>query len=306
MKKFLKITVLAIIVMLFGIVSVYAENLTVLLQANNTEAKVGDEITVDLVVKNQTGVEGFNSVLTYNKSVLSLKKIEPADDFSDLSGENTATGQYNLSFVYNGNEELTDTTIATLKFQVLAGATVGDTINVSLSSVEVNDSADAWLNLNENNNPKATITVVNDQQTETGAQPSTTKTLTGIKVTKAPTKTEYNEEESFDKTGMVVKAEYSDETSKEITDYTIENGNKLSKGQKSVKISYTEGNVTKTTTQAITVIEKIADNDIKKDDNSKTDKNVPYTGAESITGIIVVIAIIGIVSFIRYNSYKKI
>ena len=306
MKKFLKITVLAIIVMLFGIVSVYAEDLTVLLQANKTEAKVGDEITVDLVVKNQTGVEGFNSVLTYNKSVLSLKKIEPADDFSDLSGENTATGQYNLSFVYNGNEELTDTTIAILKFQVLSSATVGDTINISLSSVEVNDSADAWLNLNENNNPKATITVVNDQQTEPGTQTSTEKTLTGIKVTKAPTKTEYNEEESFDKTGMVVKAEYSDETSKEITDYTIENGSKLSKGQKSVKISYTEGNVTKTTTQAITVIEKIADNDIKKDDNSKTDKNVPYTGAESITGVIVVIAIIGIVSFIRYNSYKRI
>lgn len=306
MKKFLKITVLAIIVMLFGIVSVYAEDLKVLLQANKTEAKVGDEITVDLVVKNQTGVEGFNSVLTYNKSVLSLKKIEPADDFSDLSGENTATGQYNLSFVYNGNEELKDTTIATLKFQVLSGATVGDAINVSLSSVEVNDSADAWLNLNENNNQKATITVVNDQQTEPGTQTPTEKTLTGIKVTKAPTKTEYNEEESFDKTGMVVKAEYSDETSKEITDYTIENGNKLSKGQKSVKISYTEGNVTKTTTQAITVIEKIADNDIKKDDNSKTDKNVPYTGAESITGVIVVIAIIGIVSFIRYNSYKKI
>ena len=39
---------------------------------------------------------------------------------------------------------------------------------------------------------------------------------------------------------MKVIAKYSDGTTKEITKYVIENGDKLAKGQNSVKINYTE------------------------------------------------------------------
>ncbi|MBP3255948.1 MAG: bacterial Ig-like domain-containing protein [Clostridia bacterium] len=91
--------------------------------------------------------------------------------------------------------------------------------------------------------------------TVNGSTP-TTKTLSSIVITKAPTKTTYNEGENFDATGMEVQAKYTDNTSKTITNYTVTDGTKLTKGKISVTISYTEGSVTKTTTQAITVKEK--------------------------------------------------
>lgn len=76
--------------------------------------------------------------------------------------------------------------------------------------------------------------------------------LMEIRVTKAPNKTKYVVGQNFDKTGMIVKGTYQDETTQEILDYEIENGTNLIKGQDSVTIKY-EG---KTTTQSITVEEK--------------------------------------------------
>lgn len=61
------------------------------------------------------------------------------------------------------------------------------------------------------------------------------------------------EGQDFDPTDMIVTATYSDGSTKEVIDYTIVNGSSLKKGQTSVEISYTEENVTKTTTQPITV-----------------------------------------------------
>ena len=64
--------------------------------------------------------------------------------------------------------------------------------------------------------------------------------VTGLKIKTAPTKTEYKEGENFDATGMVVEATYKDGTSKEVTDYTIENGNNLKANQTQVTITYGE------------------------------------------------------------------
>lgn len=68
------------------------------------------------------------------------------------------------------------------------------------------------------------------------------------------------EGENFDTTGMKVTATYNNGTTKEIIEYTITNGESLSVGQTSVTISYTENGVTQTTTQAITVEEKLKAN----------------------------------------------
>ena len=76
--------------------------------------------------------------------------------------------------------------------------------------------------------------------------------LMEIKVDKAPNKTNYVVGQNFDKTGMVITGVYKDESTVEILDYTIENGNNLTKEQTSVTISY----LGKTTTQDITVVEK--------------------------------------------------
>ena len=65
-------------------------------------------------------------------------------------------------------------------------------------------------------------------------------TVTKIEVTKWPTKTEYVEGQNFDATGMIVKATFLNGTEKEITDYTIENGNNLAKNTTEVEIKYGE------------------------------------------------------------------
>ena len=77
--------------------------------------------------------------------------------------------------------------------------------------------------------------------------------LSRINVTTAPTKTTYLEGDKFDKTGMVVTATYSNNTTKTVTDYTYSPSGALTTNNTSITISYTEGGVTKTTTQAITV-----------------------------------------------------
>lgn len=74
-------------------------------------------------------------------------------------------------------------------------------------------------------------------------------TLSNIEITTPPTKTTYFEGEDFDKTGMVVTANYSDGTSSEITTYNITDGTNLQEGQTSVTITYEN----QTVTQEITV-----------------------------------------------------
>ena len=80
--------------------------------------------------------------------------------------------------------------------------------------------------------------------------------LTKIEVTTAATKLSYIEGQDFDAAGMVITASYSNGKSKVIQNYTVTNGNNLTKGQKSVTISYKENGITVTTTLAITVAEK--------------------------------------------------
>lgn len=75
--------------------------------------------------------------------------------------------------------------------------------------------------------------------------------LKNIEIQTPPTKTTYFVGENFDKTGMVVKANYNDDTSKIITDYTITNGSNLTLDQQYVTISYEDKEVK----QNINVIE---------------------------------------------------
>lgn len=74
--------------------------------------------------------------------------------------------------------------------------------------------------------------------------------VTELKITTPPTKTEYKEGQSFDKTGMVIEATRKNGNKEIVTDYTIEDGNNLKVDQTKVTISYED----KTVEQDITVI----------------------------------------------------
>lgn len=77
--------------------------------------------------------------------------------------------------------------------------------------------------------------------------------LVGVEITTAPTKVTYIEGQDFDPTGMVVKAIYDDGTIKEVEDYTVTGGTNLQTTTTKVTISYTQGSVVVSTSQAITV-----------------------------------------------------
>lgn len=76
-----------------------------------------------------------------------------------------------------------------------------------------------------------------------------TRELTGISVTTQPTKTSYVPGESFDRTGMVVKANYSDGTSEEVNAYSVSEIDKNKIGEQTLTVSY----LGKTTELKITV-----------------------------------------------------
>ena len=78
--------------------------------------------------------------------------------------------------------------------------------------------------------------------------------LTGISITTPPTKTTYTKGETFDPAGMVVTSTYSNGATLACTGYSYEPNTPLDDGTTKVTIRYTEGGVTKTAEQAITVV----------------------------------------------------
>lgn len=82
-----------------------------------------------------------------------------------------------------------------------------------------------------------------------------TKTLTGLSVGTKPAKTSYVEGESFNTSGLVINASYSDNTTVSVTGYTL-SGYSSTPGEKTVTVTYSEGGVTKTTAFSVTVAAK--------------------------------------------------
>ncbi len=85
-----------------------------------------------------------------------------------------------------------------------------------------------------------------------GTEPETVS-LNSISINTAPVKTEYKEGEKFDPTGMVVSANYTDGSSKEITGYSYTPDGALTVSDNKITVSYTEGGITCTVEQPISV-----------------------------------------------------
>ena len=98
-----------------------------------------------------------------------------------------------------------------------------------------------------------TISYTKKGITKTTTQNITVVYLTSIAITNPPTYTSYYDDEIFNTAGMEVTAYYSDSTSAVITTYSISPSGTLPYGTTSVTISYTEGGITKTTTQNVSV-----------------------------------------------------
>mgnify|MGYP000509603591 FL=1 len=81
--------------------------------------------------------------------------------------------------------------------------------------------------------------------------------LVSIAITTPPAKTTYVSGETFNPAGMIVTATYSNGATLKATGYSFSPDTELTDGTTSVTIEYTEGGVTKTAEQAITVVHRL-------------------------------------------------
>ena len=98
-----------------------------------------------------------------------------------------------------------------------------------------------------------TIRYTDGGRSVTTTQAITIRTLSSISVTTAPTKTAYKYGEKFSSAGMVITAKYSDNATRVVTGWTYSPTGALGLANTTITITYAEGGVSKTCTQAITV-----------------------------------------------------
>lgn len=341
MKKQIKILMSAVMLIVACMLPVSAADTTATLNASKTGLYPGEEFTITFSAESTTELEGIDTNLIYDKDKLDFVKVDKANsnwnvmdsDLSDVPNSN-----YDRNIAVYCNQAKTSDDIFVMTFKVKETAPVNTTAKVSLNGIVLYDANNQSYDIGTKEievsiaekptNPNPGQTPGGDEGNNPGENPGNNpgnnpsdtpqdKTLTAIEITKAPTKNTYKVGDKFDKTGMIVVAKYSDGTSKEITNYTIANGNKLTEGQTSVKVSYTEGNVTKTVEQKITVVKNITVEDDKKDnnksdfedikeDNTKKEDKMPDTGVSSVVGLMAIVAVLGVVCLVKYNKYKGI
>ena len=115
-------------------------------------------------------------------------------------------------------------------------------------------------------------------------KPVVIPTITSIEVNKAPSKVSYTEGESFDPTGLEVKAIYSDKTNKTIVyndntkkDFSFTIGDPLTVGDKEVKVTYS-GHIV---SLPITVTKPVVNPTITKIEIHKAPVKVAYVKGET-------------------------
>ncbi len=304
MKKLTISMFMIFVICIINTVNVFAADATAELIVDKTTVKAGDTVTVILNAKCESGLSAVITGIEYDKEVLTLQTTKVAENWV-----NYGVDKYEI--LSNSTEKVTSLNVITLTFKVSDNAQDGTT-KISTTGIEITDINNKEYTLAKS---EKVLTIGNPKENPTPSEPEENPTqvsLTNIKITKAPTKTTYTEGEKFDKTGMVVTAEYSDGTSKEITNYTYTPSGALKATERKVTISYTEGEVTKTVAQDIKVI-NVPENNAEdnkedtKDDSVQPEKEIPKAGVEkNIIFVIGVVLIVTIASYLGYKKYKNI
>ena len=255
---------------------------------NPTSATVerGQTFTVTLSLKNvntSKKVESISGYINYNKNVIETLEFEdiqkdangcvtigpetltvedltdkPINKISDLTAYvafngNPSSGNDSKIVIDFNNGISSNTDLIKINFRVKETAPVGDiseAITYKMFVVTENEEESAGTT------EKINLTVKDhavEPDPEPDPDPEPTVTYTELQITTPPTKTTYTEGESFNKAGMVVKAKYSDGSTKTISSYSVSPSGALKTTDTSVTVSYTENGVTKMAAQSITV-----------------------------------------------------
>ena len=224
------------------------------LKVSATSVNAGDEVTVTYTVPNEVVAGSVSLEIYFDTAYFQVKSIVPAT-FTDASSStsepatSSTIGKVTMAALNMVGDPFTipaGTVLVTIVFVAKAGSGGSSSIKVGTDADIIKAVDDSNLDIAAGvDNTPAAITV--------NAAPPAPVTLSGISVKTAPDKVNYTEGELFDATGMVIEATYSDSSTAAVTSYTYAPTAALTTSDTEVTISYTEGGVTKTCTQAITV-----------------------------------------------------
>lgn len=335
MKKSLKNALIAMLVMIFclGTCSMAATGNSdgeVVLTPTKSGVNSGDEFTVIVSQVCDDGIIGFESSLSYDSNVFEFTGANTAQDWTSL-GEGTKLEAMTDSDKTSGD-------VFTLNFKVKDS--VGEaTSEIKLSETKFYKTAEEIIDVADS---KVSLKVNENQESEKEPEPEPQPiTLSKIEVTKAPTKTNYTVGEKFNTAGLVITATYSDNTTKEVTNYTYSPNGELKTENKLITFSYEENGVTKSTTQSINVTAANNNNNTQNTtnttntanttknttntnktntanktnvvssantDSTTTNTTLPKTGSQTAYIMLIVAGLTGvaIVSYIGYKKYKEI
>ena len=224
------------------------------LKVSATSVNAGDEVTVTYTVPNEVVAGSVSLEIYFDTAYFQVKSIVPATitDASSSTSEpatSSTIGKVTMAALNMVGDPFTipaGTVLVTIVFVAKAGSGGSSSIKVGTDADIIKAVDDSNLDIAAGvDNTPAAITV--------NAAPPAPVTLSGISVKTAPDKVNYTEGELFDATGMVIEATYSDSSTAAVTSYTYAPTAALTTSDTEVTISYTEGGVTKTCTQAITV-----------------------------------------------------
>ena len=307
MKKYKLIIVQILIATVLVCTSVYATvNTTISVDPSSATVERGQTVTVTLSIKDVDSskkVESVEGYINYNKDVIEPITVDSIQKSSsntvtigsetlkveDLTNKSVDSISLTSAYVaFNGNPSSnndsrividfenglsSNTDLLKIDFKVKSNATLG-TISqaISYSMFVITAGSEESNEITEN-----------IQLTVQGNEPAPTeeKVLSEITITSAPAKTIYTEGESFNTSGMVVTAKYSDGTTKNVTNYTVSPNGSLSTSNSYVTIRYEEGNVSKQVTQAITV--QAAAQNTNKTTNSTVNNTTSDTVSNNTT-----------------------
>ena len=198
-----------------------------------------EDVTKDCTMAPTTMAANTTAVtVTYERAGITLTTTIPVT-VRQLQGISVATAP-NKTTYYVG--EKIDTTGVVIR----ATMSDGSTKNVTGWTYSPTGALTATSNA-------ITFSYTENGVTRTCTQAIAMRVLSSIRVSTAPTKTAYKYGEKFASAGMAITATYNDNATRVVTGWTYSPTGALGLANTTITVSYTEGGVTKTCTQAITV-----------------------------------------------------
>lgn len=266
MKRIIKILVLIVLIIMFGVIATYASTATSDLNTNHSTVKPGETFIVTLSVSCQDGINGVIGITyNYDKDKLDLVSEKVGNNFVNLVNGNS------IDLISNSTEKIEKADIYILEFKAKETISAQKTASVSVG--------DLLLDSDSPTDSKVTIK---------GKNVTITIKPEGVSSTEENEETSKEEQKETNKETKETEKKDSKESTKETEDTT-------KKEEKNNEISVVAKDIPSNENNT-------GEDSVK--DTTKSNAQLPKTGTQKI--IIGAISILSIIAIAVYVAYRKI